>query len=737
MNVTQSKYSMRIRLQHRILWLVLLASVLLGNQWVTAQDAGPFVPPIATAPWTRFVRLDTNGNGVPDANDDFASGTRSGNRLDFVSSKYRAKYAGYTTATLSNPNPVTGRLQTATVEYTDYLRGHHVITATVGSYDADSRPTVLQINETGFFTKDATGAKRIHNDPVSITLTAIDANKDGIYESFSIQGGDRLGTLPRTIINFVTVDVNNDGKADFVTIPWAMSSFLGIQAKNKIPQIFIPLADTNGDGIPDSPAFDFNNDGKPDADLQLLPGLGAPTAVVPQQNLYFAHFGNGAAPGVQLFSQILLLNPNAAQAANATISVRDDPGKLLSVILNGESVPGQKDLVVPAGGLRVLKADAQGPLTGGAVTVTSNKTLVGVILFGGSLGLAGVGSSEVMTTPFVAPMENNVAQGTSTGIAIMSLESTDMAVDLQLFDTEGKLVASARLDGTNILKAGGHFARFLTELPWSPTVDFSNFVGILKVTVPGKAAATVLQVRTAEFATMPVARAVADGSNRQLFFAHFGNGLGQIFSQIMLINLDTTQPAAVNILLRNDAGAPLSAILNGEVVSGSKDIIIPPGGMRILKTDGQGTLTAGAVTVNSDRSLAGVLLFGGSIGVAGVGSSPAFNPGFLAPMETNSANGTSTGVAIMNLESFDVTADLQLLDTEGNLLSSARLDGANAIKANGHLARFLPEFTWNPPVNFASFSGVLRVTTSGRTTATVLQVRPNQLATMPAAQKPN
>jgi hypothetical protein len=376
-------------------------------------------------------------------------------------------------------------------------------------------------------------------------------------------------------------------------------------------------------------------------------------------------------------------------------------------------------------------------LTAGAVTVTSNRTLIGVILFGGSLGLAGVGSSEVMTTPFVAPMENNVAQGTSTGIAIMSLESTDMAVDLQLFDIEGKLLASARLDGANILTAGGHFARFLTELPWSPAVDFSSFFGILKVTVPGKAAATVLQVRPAEFATMPVARAVADGSNRQLFFAHFGNGAGQIFSQIMLINLDTTQPAAANILLRNDAGAPLSVILNGELVTGSKDIIIPPGGMRILKTDGQGTLTAGAVTVNSDRSLAGVLLFGGNIGVAGVGSSPAFDRGFLAPMETNSANGTSTGVAIMNLESFDITADLQLLDTEGNLLSSARLDGANAVKANGHLARFLPEFTWNPPVNFASFSGVLRVTTSGKITATVLQVRPNQLATMPAAQKPN
>ncbi|HEV8129752.1 MAG TPA: VCBS repeat-containing protein, partial [Acidobacteriota bacterium] len=716
----------RANLLHRLSRIICIFLCVTAFQAVLAVAQGAFVPPISTAPWTRFARLDTNGNGKPDENDEPVSAARNGNQLSLVSSRFRPHWVGQTTAMITTPHPLTGRLQTGRVDYTDGGRKRHIITGTVGGYDVDLRPTFVNLDEltSGDSTYTPPGSHKAQTTRKLYTVQMIDDDKDGIYEAFSVEGT----ALSKVTFNLVKVDVNNDGRPDFVTIPWTLASFLAIRP-NQVPQVFIPLADTNGDGIPDSPAFDFDNDGKPDPDLLLFPAIGASTR--PQQQLYFAHFGNGAAPGVQLFSQIMLLNPNA-QAANAIVSVRNDPGQLLNLVLNGEAISGQKELAIPAGGLRVLKAEALGPLAAGAVTVSSGLTLAGVILFGGSLGLAGVGSSEVLSTPFVAPMENNVAQGTSTGIAIMSLESNDVPVDLQLFDIDGKLLASARLDGANILKANGHIARFLTEFAWSPAVDFSNFVGILKVVAGGKVTATVLQVRPAEFATMPVARAVADTSNRQLYFAHFGNGLGQVFSQIMLINLDTSQPAVINISIRNDAGAPLSIALNGELVAGNKNLMIPAGGMRILKTDSLGALTAGAVTVTSDRSLAGVILFGGSIGVAGVGSSLPFNTGFLAPMETNNSAGTSTGVAIMNLESADVTADLQLFDTAGNLISSARLDGANSVRGNGHLSRFLTEFNWNPPVNFLNFSGVLRVTTSGKTTATVLQVRPNQLATMPA-----
>jgi hypothetical protein len=145
-----------------------------------------------------------------------------------------------------------------------------------------------------------------------------------------------------------------------------------------------------------------------------------------------------------------------------------------------------------------------------------------------------------------------------------------------------------------------------------------------------------------------------------------------------------------------------------------------------------GTLVSGSVTVSSDRPLAGVILFGGSIGVAGVGSGAVLSGSFSAPMETNLSQGIDTGIALQSQEEGkDVTLDLQMVDADGKVLASARLDGANAIKSNGHMARFLREFSWSPAVDVSNFAGVLRITPSGKVSATVLQVRANQLATLP------
>ncbi|MBI3940453.1 MAG: hypothetical protein HY315_06430 [Acidobacteria bacterium] len=89
----------------------------------------------------------------------------------------------------------------------------------------------------------------------------------------------------------------------------------------------------------------------------------------------------------------------------------------------------------------------------------------------------------------------------------------------------------------------------------------------------------------------------------------------------------------------------------------------------------------------------------------------------------------------MNLESADVPLDLQRLDSEGRQAAGARLDGANSLKAGGHLARFVPEFEWSPKVDFSDFAGVLRVTSSGKIAATVVRVQPGRFATLPVAPK--
>ncbi len=57
------------------------------------------------------------------------------------------------------------------------------------------------------------------------------------------------------------------------------------------------------------------------------------------------------------------------------------------------------------------------------------------------------------------------------------------------------------------------------------------------------------------------------------------------------------------------------------------------------------TEVSAPVTVPSDIELAGVILFGGSVGVAGVGASEVLRRGFGAPLESNAEDGINTGIA--------------------------------------------------------------------------------------------
>ena len=161
-----------------------------------------------------------------------------------------------------------------------------------------------------------------------------------------------------------------------------------------------------------------------------------PAALVKDKKLYFAHFWDGQKGPVQLFSQITVVSLDASSSINATAEIFDNDGDPLIVDLNGEVVPGKKDFVVPAGGSVVLKTDGKGMVQPGSVIVSSDAPLSGVILFGGSVGVAGVGSSQPLKK-FVAPMERDVGAGINTGVAIMSLENVDQTLRAELLDLTG------------------------------------------------------------------------------------------------------------------------------------------------------------------------------------------------------------------------------------------------------------------------------------------------------------
>ena len=135
----------------------------------------------------------------------------------------------------------------------------------------------------------------------------------------------------------------------------------------------------------------------------------------------------------------------------------------------------------------------------GSVKVTSGAPIAGVVLFGGTIGLAGVGSSEALPNGFAAPMES-LADQVDTGIAIVNLQEESAELTLQLCDAEGALLATI----SHTLAASGHLAACLSEFDWPSAVDLSDFEGTLKVTSNGPLAATVIQTRAGELATLPV-----------------------------------------------------------------------------------------------------------------------------------------------------------------------------------------------------------------------------------------
>ena len=85
----------------------------------------------------------------------------------------------------------------------------------------------------------------------------------------------------------------------------------------------------------------------------------------------------------------------------------------------------------------------------------------------------------------------------------------------------------------------------------------------------------------------------------------------------------------------------------------------------------------------------------------------------------------------MNLESRQVTLDVELLDEAGALVTTGQV----SLSAMGQLAAFVDEdkFNWADTVDFSSFQGTVRVMGDGRIAATVIQSRPSQFATQPVA----
>jgi hypothetical protein len=116
-----------------------------------------------------------------------------------------------------------------------------------------------------------------------------DTDQDGIFDSFRLEDttNDSAAAAAEgmsVLVSFVYEDVTGDGRPDYVSIPWSQAGLVGVRKDDDCgpeggdPQIFVPLADSNGDGKPDSVVLDLDGDGE--ADAQFFKGPKLTTAVV-------------------------------------------------------------------------------------------------------------------------------------------------------------------------------------------------------------------------------------------------------------------------------------------------------------------------------------------------------------------------------------------------------------------------------------------------------------------------
>lgn len=482
-------------------------------------------------------------------------------------------------------------------------------------------------------------------------------------------------------------------------------------------------------------------------------GEGRSQVFVGDSILYLSQFGDGTSQGIGVASKVFLINLNRDEVANVSLQVKDTAGFLLPVDFNGETVPGDTFLTIPPGALRVLETDGAGDLVIGSVTASADQPIAGVILFDSAAGLVGVPSSSANGDGFVAPIESQAEGMVHTSIAVMNLESEEVTLDLQLLSSDRQLLATASLT----LAGMGQTALFVEEIEWVPQegvmLDFSSFQGLIDAQASGRTAATAIQTRPAEFANLPVTTLVQsqaaqnsafrpfglrfqeDGES-QTYFAQFGSAAGELVSQILLINRSPDEEAAVTLTLKDVEGNPLTTGLNGEVVEGEVQLMIPPGGLRILETDSDGPLQIGNAAVNSDQPLAGTILFSGPNGVAGVPAGGNVASGFVTPFESR-AGGINTGLAIVNLEAAENMVELQLCDVDRNILGTAAILMTPMQQTSLFVDQIEWEFTDGVVPDFNNLIGLVKGSASGGLAAMVVATRPGQFATMPVAVEPN
>jgi hypothetical protein len=324
----------------------------------------------------------------------------------------------------------------------------------------------------------------------------------------------------------------------------------------------------------------------------------------------------------------------------------------------------------------------------------------GVAIFAYRSGAQVVSETAVAATPALTHARFYAERSSSvdTGFAVtaVGLSST---LSLELRDSAGALMGTESLT----IPPGGHSAKFISQL--FPTLP-ASFVG--SVTVLASNPVAVIALRTivneiSEFmmTTLPVTDLDQTAPAVAQVLPHIADGGGYMV-EIQLVNSGSTTLNGNVEFFSSPGGVAMSLNVDGadrSVASYS----IPPNGVRVLRTSGQGVLRTGYVVVrpslpqNGPPSNAPVasLVFtyrpqGVLVGATGVGANPL---GQRLRMYFDRTTGHDTGIALVNTTS--TTANLALIyrTNFGTVIPAGTL----TLPAGGHTAKFVSEIGNAPP----------------------------------------
>jgi hypothetical protein len=230
-------------------------SVRVRQSLLTAALVIPVLVAIANAPpFSVEPRAQSGSNMVGPAFPIMSGGElivpiRSGTTVSYPT-KWSCGDTASHTLTLSNPDG-SGRFRTLSREL-GFLHQEFTITAFSGG-----SPSQFVLTETR-------GLEVVH----TTTMSLVDVNSDGVVDTATFTGQ----------YNASISLVHNSGN---VSIPWSEASTLGIDTNypcgGALSQVWIPMADTNGDGRGDSVVLDLDGNSVADPDLFSSPVVAAPS----------------------------------------------------------------------------------------------------------------------------------------------------------------------------------------------------------------------------------------------------------------------------------------------------------------------------------------------------------------------------------------------------------------------------------------------------------------------------